>query len=81
MQDPSPIITQHALAETDPLCVAAVDFFCEIYGAAAGNMALLSVAIGGVFVGGGIAPRFCPLSRNQTSCAALPTRAASTTSC
>ncbi len=58
--DPSPIITQHALAETDPLCVATVDLFCEIYGAAAGNMALLSVAIGGVYVGGGIAPKILP---------------------
>jgi glucokinase len=58
--DPSPIITQHALAESDPLCVATVDLFCEIYGAAAGNMALLSVAIGGVFVGGGIAPKILP---------------------
>ncbi|CAN5523545.1 glucokinase [soil metagenome] len=58
--DPSPIITQHGLAETDPLCVATVDLFCEIYGAAAGNMALLSVAIGGVFVGGGIAPKILP---------------------
>ena len=58
--DPSPIITQHALAETDPLCVATVDLFCEIYGAAAGNMALLSVAIGGVYIGGGIAPKILP---------------------
>ena len=58
--DPSPIITQHALAETDPLCVATVDLFCEIYGAAAGNMALLSVSIGGVYIGGGIAPKILP---------------------
>jgi glucokinase len=55
--DPSPIITQRGLANADPLCVATLDLFCEIYGAAAGNLALLSVAIGGVFVGGGIAPK------------------------
>lgn len=58
--DPSPIITQHALQGTDPLSVATLDLFCEIYGAAAGNLALLSVSIGGVFIGGGIAPKILP---------------------
>ena len=58
--DPSPIITQRGLANSDPLCVATLDLFCEIYGAAAGNLALLSVAIGGVFIGGGIAPKILP---------------------
>ena len=58
--DPSPIITQHGLLGTDPLSVATVDLFCEIYGAAAGNLALLSVSIGGVFIGGGIGPKILP---------------------
>jgi glucokinase len=34
-----------------------------VYGAAAGNLALTSLAIGGVFVGGGIAPKLLPLLR------------------
>ncbi|HEV8061986.1 MAG TPA: glucokinase [Gemmataceae bacterium] len=58
--DPSPIITHRGLEGSDPLCVATLDLFCEIYGAAAGNLALLSVAIGGVFIGGGIAPKILP---------------------
>ena len=58
--DASPIITQHGLQGTDPLSVATLDLFCEIYGAAAGNLALLSVSIGGVFIGGGIAPKILP---------------------
>ncbi len=58
--DPSPIITHRGLEGIDPLCVATLDLFCEIYGAAAGNLALLSVAIGGVFIGGGIAPKILP---------------------
>ena len=42
-------------------CVEAVGVFVEAYGAEAGNLALRSVATGGVFVGGGIAPKIIPL--------------------
>ena len=45
------------LAGEDPLCVATLDLFASIYGAEAGNLALKCVAVGGVFVGGGIAPK------------------------
>ena len=34
-----------------------MNFFCELYGAEAGNMALRALTYGGVFVGGGIAPK------------------------
>ena len=34
--------------------------FVEAYGATAGNLALTVVATGGVFIGGGIAPRILP---------------------
>jgi glucokinase len=34
--------------------------FVEIYGAAAGNVALKFLALGGVFIGGGIAPKILP---------------------
>jgi len=40
-----------------PLCGQALDVFVEIYGAEAGNLALTVLAAGGVYVGGGIAPR------------------------
>jgi glucokinase len=33
-----------------------LDLFASIYGAAAGNLALQVMAIGGVYIGGGIAP-------------------------
>lgn len=39
------------------LCVRALDLFVSIYGAEAGNLTLKMMATGGVFVGGGIAPR------------------------
>jgi glucokinase len=61
MGDPNATITELALAGEDPLCVAALDLFCRIYGAEAGNLALRSVALGGVYIGGGIAPKLLPI--------------------
>ncbi len=50
-------ITESALARDCPLCVEALDLFVHFYGAEAGNLALKLMAIGGVYLGGGIAPR------------------------
>ena len=49
-------ITAAALAGV-PIAAAAVDLFVTLYGAEAGNLALKLRAIGGVYLGGGIAPR------------------------
>ena len=49
-----------ALDRTCPGCVETLDIFVEAYGAEAGNVALRSVATGGVFIGGGIAPKILP---------------------
>jgi glucokinase len=53
-------ISASALANACPHCVAALDMFVEAYGAVAGNLALTAVTTGGVFIGGGIAPRILP---------------------
>jgi glucokinase len=55
--DPSAVVTRVGLAKRHPLCVDAVDLFASLYGAEAGNLALKSFAVGGVFVAGGIAPK------------------------
>jgi glucokinase len=55
--DPSPLISQAALAGEPEICVKALDIFASAYGAEAGNLALRGKAIGGVYVGGGIAPK------------------------
>jgi glucokinase len=55
--DPSSVVTRVALAGQAELCVRALDLFVSIYGAEAGNLALKVKATGGVYVGGGIAPR------------------------
>jgi glucokinase len=58
--DPSPIISRHGLAGSEPVCVAALELFVSIYGAEAGNLALKCMAVGGVCLGGGIAPQLLP---------------------
>ena len=56
-EDPASVISRHGLAGTDDLSDRALELFCEIYGAQAGNLALTVVATGGVYLAGGIAPR------------------------
>jgi glucokinase len=56
-RDPSAIVSQAGLAGTSELCVRALDLFVRLYGSAAGNHALTLKATGGLYVGGGIAPR------------------------
>lgn len=58
--DPAAIISRAALDGKSELCAHALDLFCSIYGAEAGNLALKFKATGGVFVGGGIAPKILP---------------------
>jgi glucokinase len=55
-----------ALAATCDKCVEALTLFLGAYGAAAGNLALTAMTTGGVFVGGGIAPRILPALQNGT---------------
>lgn len=60
------LISAHALAGDDPVCVRALHRFALIYGAEAGNLALKILARGGVFVAGGIAPKILPRLRDGT---------------
>lgn len=53
--DPAPEITQLGLTKTCPVCVETLDLWTNIYGAEAGNLALKVLALGGVYVAGGIA--------------------------
>ncbi|HEX6204067.1 MAG TPA: glucokinase [Thermoanaerobaculia bacterium] len=54
--DPGDAISRAATGG-DPLAAAALDLFVAAYGAAAGNLALVAFATGGLWVGGGIAPK------------------------
>jgi glucokinase len=55
--DPARVISETALANKDPLCVRALDRFVSILGALAGNVALMGMSTGGVYLGGGIPPK------------------------
>ena len=59
-------ITEAAMASSDPLAVQALNVFVSAYGAFAGNMALLALAHGGVYIAGGIAPKIAPKLRDGT---------------
>lgn len=60
-KDPSAIVSECAIKQNDPLCLEVLRLFTEIYGAEAGNIALKSMSLGGVYVGGGIAPKILPM--------------------
>lgn len=61
--DPSAAISAAALADSDVSAALALELFCRAYGATAGNLALLMLSTGGMYIGGGIAPRILPLLR------------------
>ncbi len=55
--DRSAAIAKAALAGECTLCNKALDLFVSLYGAEAGNVALRVLATGGIYLGGGIAPK------------------------
>jgi glucokinase len=58
--DASAVLSEVALAGQDPRCVHALELFTDIYGAEAANLALKFLAFGGLYIGGGIAPKILP---------------------
>lgn len=65
-RDPSAVISAHALKGDAAICELAMDRFVSIYGAEAGNLALKGMATGGVYIGGGIAPKILPKLQGPT---------------
>jgi glucokinase len=53
-------VSNAAMEKACAACVEALDLFVGALGAEAGNMALRMVATGGVYIGGGIAPKILP---------------------
>lgn len=60
-EEPAKAITQMGLEKKCPTCLRALDWFVQIYGSEAGNLALKMMALGGIYIGGGIAPKIAPL--------------------
>ena len=66
VHDPNAVITELALAAKSEICEKALDMFVSAYGAEAGNLALKVLSVGGVYIGGGIAPRILEKLKDGT---------------
>lgn len=63
--DPARAVSEAALSRRTPIAKAALDRFASVLGAAAGNLALTGMCTGGVYIGGGIAPKILPAIDND----------------
>lgn len=59
--DAAAAITNAALSGRDEICDETLHWFVRLYGAEAGNLALKVMSRGGLYLGGGIAPKILPL--------------------
>jgi glucokinase len=66
VSDPNSVITENALSAKSEICEKALDMFVSAYGAEAGNLALKVLSVGGLYVGGGIAPRIIEKLKDGT---------------
>jgi glucokinase len=66
VHDPNGVITEMALAAKSEICQKAMDMFVSAYGAEAGNLALKVLSVGGLYIGGGIAPRIVEKLKDGT---------------
>jgi glucokinase len=56
-EDPNAVIGELGESGANELCAKTLDMFVSCYGAEAGDLALKVLAIGGLYIGGGIAPK------------------------
>jgi glucokinase len=65
-EDPAAVVGESGVNGICATCEEAVDLFLNTYGAQAGNLALTIMALGGVYIGGGIITKLQPrLSASQ----------------
>lgn len=62
-QDPAQVIYEYALSKKCEMCEKAVRKFLSIYGSESGNVALKFLALGGIYIGGGIAPKMLEMMK------------------
>jgi len=65
-EDPNAVIGELGDSGQDELCTKMLELFVSAYGAEAGNMALKVLAVGGMYIGGGIAPKILKTMRSGT---------------
>ncbi|MDX8430919.1 MAG: glucokinase [Candidatus Algichlamydia australiensis] len=64
-ETPKRFISDRAMNGESRACEHALDLFISLYGAEAGNTALKFMSLGGIFVGGGIAPKIASKMRDH----------------
>ncbi len=65
-EDPNAVIGELGESGASELCVETLDIFVSAYGAEAGNLALKILSVGGMYVGGGIAPKLLKKMQDGT---------------
>ncbi len=65
-EEPQKLIAEKAMHATSPAASHALNLFASIYGAEAGNLALKFLSLGGLFLGGGIAPQIVSFLTQNT---------------
>lgn len=65
-EDPNRIIGELGEDGSNELCVQTLDMFASAYGAEAGNLALKVLSVGGIYLGGGIAPKILKKMKDGT---------------
>ncbi len=65
-ENPPALIAEAGLKKQAEIAVQALDLFTSIYGAEAGNLALKAMALNGVYLGGGIAPKLITKLKDGT---------------
>ncbi len=65
-EDPNAVIGELGESGASPLCLEALNIFVAAYGAEAGNLALKILSTGGMYVGGGIAPKLLKKMQDGT---------------
>ncbi|HWE84641.1 MAG TPA: glucokinase [Terracidiphilus sp.] len=64
--DGNAIITRKGLSGESEICARTLDMFVSAYGAESGNLALKVLSVGGLYLGGGIAPRLLEKLKDGT---------------
>jgi len=64
VEDPNAVIGQCAEDGSSPICFETMQIFASAYGAEAGNLALKVLAMGGIYLGGGIVPKILKTLQN-----------------
>ena len=64
--DPNSVITEMGLAAKSEICEKTLDMFVSAYGAESGNLALKVLSVGGLYIGGGVAPRILEKLKDGT---------------